>query len=421
MSLSKYDFILNILENNKLTPSQNERVLKLFSKEIKTDYLTTDEIQSRLKLIEEKLGIKKQKSIVYIPTAEIFGENFVPLTSEPSKKNIEASAVKIGPYIYPSNLYKFLFKYNQNPVLKSTCHEIDTNEKEAIKNYCETQEYEFDSHLENILNAYKIHEEIWAPPFIKALIRGYLTGKDYEGNNLEKGWSSDDIKINWSTESLRIWASQNINLPPNTAQIIFRNQKNRGFVFEGFNSIITGRRVQTFTELVLHFKNLFHIRFDNSLHSILLRQNEINEWDKEIDFEIDENIFPKNIELFTDLDKLIQAYSILIKLIKEQHSINTKPKVRLSFYEVNDTVLLSIHHLDNKYNSTVEKTIDRVGQTYTNLIKFQINGLCNFYLRADFGKEGYAEINLWNDINKIKTTLVNFPGGVEHILEFPKK
>ena len=421
MSLSKYDFILNILENNKLTPSQNERVLKLFSKEIKTDYLTTDEIQSRLKLIEEKLGIKKQKSIVYTSTAEIFGKDLFPLASEPSKKNIESSTVKIAPYLYPSSLYKFLFKFNQNPILKSTCHEIDTNEKEAIKNYCETQEYKFDRHLENILNAYKIHEEIWAPPFIKALIRGYLTGKDYKGNNLENGWSSDDIKINWATESLRIWASQNINLPPNTAQIIFRNQKNRGFVFEGFNSIITGKRVQTFTELVLHFKNLFHIRFDNSLHSILLRQNEINNWSKEIDFEINENIFPKNIELFTDLDKLIQAYSILIKLIKEQHTINTKPKVRLSFYEVNDTVLLSIHHLDNKYNSTIEKTINRVGQTYTNLIKFQINGLCNFYLRADFGKEGYAEINLWNDKNKIKTTLENFLGGVEHVLEFPKK
>jgi hypothetical protein len=82
-------------------------------------------------------------------------------------------------------------------------------------------------------------------------------------------------------------------------------------------------------------------------------------------------------------------------------------------------VLFSIHHLNGVYNKTIENTIDRLGQSYTSLIKNQINGLCNLRLKADFDNDKYAELNLWDGNNRISTEIHTFQG-VEHILEFPK-
>lgn len=55
----------------------------------------------------------------------------------------------------------------------------------------------------------------------------------------------------------------------------------------------------------------------------------------------------------------------------------------------------------------------------TNLIKNQINGLCDLYLYADFGNRHYAKINLWNGQPKISTSL-DFYKGVEYKLKFKK-
>ena len=85
-------------------------------------------------------------------------------------------------YYYPSSLYKYLFDYNQDPVLRSTCHEIDSNELAIINDYCGTETYQFEKHLEAILEAFEKHEKKnFAPTRVKALIRGYLTGKDFNG------------------------------------------------------------------------------------------------------------------------------------------------------------------------------------------------------------------------------------------------
>ena len=55
------------------------------------------------------------------------------------------------------------------------------------------------------------------------------------------------------------------------------------------------RPVQSFSDLVLHFKRMFHIREDNSLLEIIKFHNE--KWNNQIDFQIDETYFQKNIEI----------------------------------------------------------------------------------------------------------------------------
>jgi hypothetical protein len=76
MAKDKYDFILNLIENKKLSPSQKERVLRLSILETKKDGIKKDtELFKRIEEIEKKLigernegdGISKKKKPIHKP------------------------------------------------------------------------------------------------------------------------------------------------------------------------------------------------------------------------------------------------------------------------------------------------------------------------------------------------------------------
>ena len=404
MAKDKYGFIKDLLKNKKISPNQRERILVLAANDIKG----ASSLEERILKIEAIVFQKEQ----------VFVNDFTN-----NEKEQQKTQVKLPKYFNPFYLYRFLFEYNQNKVLKSTCHDIDSDEILTINEYCDTNVYSFQKHVEKIKEAFDQHEKSYfAPAYIKALIRGYLTGKDYYGFDLKDGWSKDHIKINWSHPDLVSWAELNPYFPPNPSDGLIQKHENIGFEIDRITSNISGGIIQNFTELVLHFKHIFHIRNDNSLNQILKNKNEREEWNDVFDFEINSSEFPKNIEFFTDIDKLLQAYTRIIRLIFDSHESKvSKPKVKLKLFEKDSCVYLSIHHLNNTYKKSLRSTIERgVGRSYGNLIDKQVNGLCNLYLRADFGGDNFAIINLWNgeELRNLKS-LDSFEG-VEHILEFPK-
>ena len=402
MAKNKYDFIKELLENKKINQNQRERILELTSREIRLE----GTLEERVQKIEE---------IIYNRTEKSNDDK-----TEISSKSKNSSLPR---YIDPYHLYKFLFEYNQDPVLRSTCHDIDSEELNKINDYCDSDSYDFKKHLQKIVENFDGHEKkFFAPPQVKALIRGYLTGKDYQGNQLKRGWSSVGIKINWSSDILTDWVTKNPNIPPNLNEDIAGDREVELLEIEPqINSPITHAPIQNFSQLVLHFKNLFHLKSGSQgLRAILDRVNFIRKWKEKVELQITDQEFPNNLEHFTDVDKLIQAYNKLLQLIIEQHQGDKKPKVKLRFYEEDQRVYLSIHHLNGKYNKTVQNCIDRPhGRDYKNLINSQINGLCNLHLKADFGSQEFAAINLW-DRKKLEVQKLNSFIGVEHILEFPK-
>lgn len=412
MTKNKYEFIKELLENKKIAPNQQGRILELAAKELHIDGNLEERVQEIEKIIFKDIANPDYDLIIDSDSQE-FENKVVQRKSEPETQK----SVK---YIEPSSLYEFLFEYNQNKVLKSTCHDIDSDEIIVINEYCNTEQYDFQKHLEEIIKEYENHEKKIAPYAVKALIRGYLMGKDYRGNELTKGWSADNIKINWSHPNIISWAEKNPGHPPNPSEGLVEQNENVGYEFERFVSKVSDCPVQNFRELVIHFKHLFHLRNDNSLREIIERKNRVENWNETIDFDINDTDFPKNIEHFTDVDKLVQAYKKIIQLIIEQHSETSKPIVKLTFFEKDSAVNFSIHHLNSTYNKTIQNTIDRgIGKTYFGLIKSQLNGMCNFYLTADFGKGNCARINLWNGKDRKSQKIEDFKG-VEHILEFPK-
>ncbi|WP_163381630.1 hypothetical protein [Cyclobacterium sp. SYSU L10401] len=402
MAKNKYDFIKELLEDKKLNQNQRERILELASKEISLE----GSLEERVQKIEEIINNKIPKS-----------------NDLKTNKPIKTEDSSLPKYIDPYHLYKFLFEYNQDPVLRSTCHDIDSEELNKINDYCDSDSYDFKKHLKKIIeNFEQLEKKYRAPKQVKGLIRGYLTGKDWYGKQLKQGWSSAGIEINWSSSKLNEWVTKNPNIPPNLNENIAGDQEIELLVIEPqINSPITHDPIQSFTQLVLHYKNLFHLKSGSQgLRAILDRVNSNRKWNEKVEFGIIDQEFPNNLEHFTNVDTLIQAYNKFLQLIIDQYQGDEKPKVKLRFYEEKQRVHLSIHHLNGQYNKTIQNCMDRpYGRDYKNLISLQINGLCNLYLKADFGNEEFGAINLW-DGKKLEAEKLPIFTGVEHILEFPK-
>jgi hypothetical protein len=180
---------------------------------------------------------------------------------------------------------------------------------------------------------------------------------------------------------------------------------------------LTNKPIRNFSELVLFFKSLWHIKDDNPLQRILEKRN--------VDYKYEEwaNIqfinFSQTLNLFTDVDKLVQAYSKIISLIKENGNPN-RQKIVISFYEEASKKLLSIHQLNTYWKKPISDTIERpFGNSMLPLIEKQINGLCDLHIRAKFEDNQNYEVNLW-DGKERKVKLIPIFDGVEYLLILKK-
>jgi hypothetical protein len=484
MTKTRYDFIKELLVEKKMNSNQRERILELASKEFSYEGTLEQRIQKIEELIfrentdeekkiifEQTLGSGTQKIAdlnnelheINSKLNDAFGDDpdKVSNLSDPRYEDVDrintlntteidelsnlanlfgdseskgkkelkqfkglkrqGGTEEKPKYYDPYKLYEFLFHYNQNLVLRYTCHDIDEDALTNINARCNSETYDFTAHLKIIIEEFEKHSKQYFAPKIAPLIRGYLTGKGYTGSQLQNGWSTDKIREGWSSVKLSHWAEQNPGIPPNWNEDLAEEKDIELFPIEPqIKSPISFEPIQNFTQLTLHFKNLFHVKYGNeSLKAILKRVNEFKKWNDVIDIVFDEHKFPDNLEHFTSVDKVRWAYVRLLESIVEKHNIDGKPKVKLGFYEENQCVYLSIHHVNGVYKKTIQNTLERDGEKLSLLIEKQINGLCNLILKADFGGSNYAEINLWNGKERQVIPLDNFQG-VQFLLEFPK-
>ena len=352
-------------------------------------------------------------------TIEIIGDS-----TRPTSKIIHRRGVK-AKYTSPKNIQQFLQDYNQDPVLKYTCHLIDADEVISnINNECDSDTYDFSKHIKlikkHLLSLLKSYEErsIFLSPNLISLIHVYLTGKDIKGEN--KTWSANKIDVGWGCDMLNSWANQNPGIIPNPGPNIVRKQKNSGFsLASAFLSETTGARIKSFSQLVIFFKSQFHIRSDNSLKSILIYVNQ--RWsDTEVIFSFSKERFNDNMELLTDVDKLIQSYIKIINLCIECKSDKGPIHVELSFYDDQDSghSFFEIHHQNTCYKKTLKNSMERIGESQARLIEKQINGLCDLFVEAVFSDGIGARINLWDNDPSFNYTAINSVQGVKYVLRF---
>ena len=350
--------------------------------------------------------------------------------SEDPRDGKPSSTIPIK-YIPYKNLYEFLYRFNQDSILKYTCHEIDTVETiEDINKKCETKSYSLKKHSEIIANAFSTlirglkNDKIHLDKKMYSLILVYLTGTTKKG---QTKWSSLNIDTNWASKDLLEWGNNNPGIIPSPGRNIARKQRNNGYELPAaFRSNLTGRRILTLNDLVLYFKSLFHIRRDNSLRDILMYTNEKEGYENSnIIILFSDTAFKDNIELFTDVDKLIQAYKSIIKLCKDCHKEGDSIEIELSFFEEKDTIFFCIHDKNSVYGKSLKAATERIGKDQSELIQKQINGLCDLYIEADFDNQEFARIGLWNENSNplgekpnIEIEKVDKCKGVKYILKF---
>lgn len=320
-------------------------------------------------------------------------------------------------YIKPTDLAQFLLAYNQHPVLKYTCHEIDDiTVLDKINKRCNTDTYDLIKHQELITQSFaELCKHYNISTYVWSRINGYLNGKS--------NWSTQNISISWRSSELMEWSMNNPGKVPNPGLNLINHFHNKGFKFrESIKINSTGQKINTFSKLVIYFKHLFHLRGDNSLKQLILQINEYKKWNDQIDFVINHDGFWENLELFTDVDKLVQAYVKIIKIFlkaAKEHKLD-RPKVKIWFkVENNNEVIFAIHHVNSIFQKTSLDVVIRPGDDETLLITDQVNGLCDLYLKANFDNNKFAEINLWNGKKRKERILNNFEG-VMYILKFPK-
>jgi hypothetical protein len=422
--MSKFKFIQNLLENEKFNLSQKERFFKLVSKELESSSEFDTKVLEDIKLIKEKIGLidaedsNTNAKFMHVELHRLANDDITNI-----KKNEAISTeVNLPKHINPINLSNFLKEYNQHPILKYTCHLIDSEDViKDINNNCNVKEYNYSKHLNLVIEAFhSLRKTHFINYKIVNLILVYLTGESYSGK--DKIWSTDGIKYNWSSIEMLQWSIDNPKIILNPGLNIKRLQSNNGYSFQGFKSNIFDVRIRTFSELVIHFKNLFHLKGDNSLLQLIKTINDKNKWNEKIDFNIvreDFNPleFRENIELFTDIDSLKKGYIEIIKQAIESSVDQIKPIINLSFKSDNEGVEFSIHHINSKITKkSAEDLILRLGESHKNAIK-NLNGVCDIYLCAEYSYNQYSEINLWNKEKRKAIPLPTFKG-VKHILKF---
>lgn len=332
-------------------------------------------------------------------------------------------------YISPKNIQRFLHEFNQDDILKYTCHLIDTDEVvTAICKECATEEYDFTKHVELIRSRFytlvqRLNKEgVSINSKIYAQVSTYLTGASGKNDEREKkDWSSNKIEINWNCAQIQEWATQNPHIIPSPGKNIARKQKNNGYILpSAFNSDRTGTRIKSFADLVIFFKSQFHIRQDNTLRSILQIVNK--RWKEEdVNIAFIDGQFNDSVELFTDVDKLIQAYEKIIDICIENRSDNKEPiQIQLSFYDDANSkeTFFCIHHTNTTYRKTSKNATERIGDKHSSLITNQINGLCDLYVEAKFGDGACGKLNLWDGESALHLQSLQDIIGVKYILRF---
>lgn len=436
MAKDKYDFIQELLASKQLSPAQKERVLTLTSVEIKKDKESGEILEERVKKLEEQISsaIKIELKSVSEEIESVESENIIKQNVITKEVNIltenkivrgQSAPENLPKYINPFSkgaLTDFLLAYNQNQILKYTCHTVDSQSVlDTVTNFLGLKVYDFQKHQDLISETFKkLADEYYVNFRIKNLMYVYLTGKTFNGK--ESDWSSEEITENWGSANLQKWSIDFPGIVPNAGPQLQKVFKNKGYKLnKSFVSKYSGKRISYFSDLTLHFKALFHINSDNNLKDIITNINKIERFDKDVDFYIPQDKFRETIELFTDVDKLVQSYHKIIEMILDVSKKKgfPRPKITLTFLETEKNfVEFGIHHTNSPfYQKSPTNVKNRIGSSQYELITNQVNGLCNMYLSAYFENGESYVINLWDEKKRsLETTgKVN---GVKYILKF---
>ena len=407
MTSEQIKIIASLLSQSYVSSSQRHKILSLAAKEMGGDF---KQMEARINKLESR----------------IYGTN----DSSPTSSRLNHTAASNSPanstkYDNPKETHSFLMSYNQDSVLRHTCHEIGSEELRQInQDIIKTKKYCYTTHRKQITQAWTNLKETRAPKRLKAMIDAYLTGDDK--------WSSDKIELSWGNQTLMEWCNEHPGVPPNANRALLQTTNTPQLLLpKAFTW--GGNPVQSFTDLVLNFKNRLHIRNESSLAALLTTRNNKILQEEKIDVALVPG-FGKKIEIFTHVDQLLNGYKTILGYYKEQwkaeHQDKKMPVINVSIKENSDKVFLYIQQQGTVYRKTIHSTVNRPrGSDYMGLIQRNLNGNCDLKVKALFADNNKYEIEIWTPKSNCARNAGKAPykliegdvtPEVTHILEFPK-
>lgn len=312
-------------------------------------------------------------------------------TQKKDAKNTTNMEVGRNKYIDPRNTSLFLKKFNQNIILKSTTHRIDQDLLNDLLKELSINSYEYFKHIEGIRREFNaLSEEIgYIHRGLYAKLKKYLF-------NEGEGWSSLSIQEGWSSPGVVSWCEQNKGKCPNPDTDLGYNEYEFDLISDTSESMVFG----SFNGIISHFKKSIEFRDERDIKTSIEAIN-IQHFEK---YQFDTSQMKSGIRFYSDVEKVKQAYKKIIKMSISAHSDKSRPPlftVELHEQSISneECVVLRVTHGNNVFGITIESLIDRYGKDFSQIIKNQINGLCDLRLSAFFPNDTYGAGMVWPKTN----------------------
>ena len=133
-------------------------------------------------------------------------------TNQDGESNGDFPKSNLPEYRSAKDVMDFLLEYNQDPILKYTCHPIDDlSVINEIAEQCENKVYSVKSHYHLILSRFtQLREKYRATGKyldgkVVSLMRVYITGETFRRE--PASWSTQSITYNWHSPELWEWSN----------------------------------------------------------------------------------------------------------------------------------------------------------------------------------------------------------------------
>lgn len=348
----KYDFILQLLDQSKLTPTQKQRVLILSSNEIKKDKLGGKELEERVKRIEEKINLKPSEINL------LFKEN---------EKELNKATVITYKH-YPKTTVELLNRFTEDTNLKYTTHiwdkEIETGE-EVINR--ETFAEDIHREFYNIYS-FKTLENIGVKPLYNT-IWNFVVGPN------KFGWGRYKLSFGWHNKELidyYLLSDENSPLSFIVPDKYLPDKK------------IKGKTLKYFEDFVNIFKSEIEFR-GNELYNLLNRKFDFG---FEYKIEIAETLKGKSIYTYTA--GIEYALDLIANNIKQRSKKDKHIQITSEYNAKGKYIVISITDLGSYSNSRLDnpKLTFQENKGQMKLIRDNLISLCDFSIVSKFEENG---------------------------------
>lgn len=381
MLKDKYDFMLELIENKKLSLSQKERVLRLAMQEVKKEEIVGKELEERIRRIEV---IVKEVGVSNVAMEEdvLYGKH----EGNSEEKNFKGKPTFIKEP-NPKNVADFMSLFNQRKGLKYLTHDYDEDGTFEAKSF--------------IISANKVFEretkKLNIPSSLWAIVKQFaFDSKQTTWTSISEDYNTPiQVNMGWATKELLNWSKQN-KLHP------IRNEEYSKMI-ANFKRI-TRIEKSNLKKLV---NSVFEDIFKNELDDFILETKDIEKAD-----------------FYSHVGNLKIALEAIFEEIKKHSNSPDKKKISIKYersssdegYHIRQVIIT--HH--NSFPTKELRLLLKEWQEKGNMgkIKEKLKGYCHWSIDTVI-ENADKRINILRDKDTPEHETIKIkPEGFTHILTF---